>query len=111
MGTAIEFASTLIGIIQDPESADKIKASIFIPLTLLKFFNLFLNLVDIPAFRISCKEHILEAKNEDTSYNSPSARSAGSFRSMRSCMKLSFFNAAYFFINSMVTGSLRSLVT
>ena len=28
MGTAIEFASTLIGIIQDPESADKIKASI-----------------------------------------------------------------------------------
>lgn len=62
MGTAIEFASTLIGIIQDPESADKIKALFFIPLTLLKFFNLFLNLVDIPAFRISCKEHILEGE-------------------------------------------------
>ena len=31
MGTAIEFASTLIGIIQDPESADKIKASILYP--------------------------------------------------------------------------------
>ena len=34
----------------------------FILLTLLKFFNLFLNLVDIPAFRISGKEHILEGE-------------------------------------------------
>ena len=52
MGTAIEFASTLIGIIQDPESADKIKASILYSS----------DLVDIPAFRISGKEHILEGE-------------------------------------------------
>ena len=62
MGTAIEFASTLIGIIQILSPRIRSKHLFFIPLTLLKFFNLFLNLVDIPAFRISCKEYILEGE-------------------------------------------------
>ena len=57
MGTAIEFA--LFRILSQRIRS---KHLIFIPLTLLKFFNIFLNLVDIPAFRISCKEHILEGE-------------------------------------------------
>ncbi len=79
----------LIGIIQDPESADKIKASLFFyssdaPQNYLIFFS---------TCRYSDSGYLarnifLEGeKNEDTSFNSTSARKRRLFRSIRSCME------------------------